>query len=107
MYLMGWTGDNGDPDNFLYTLLDKDSMGTNNLSFYSNDKLHNILIAAQQETNEAKRAGLYKKAQVIIHDDAPWVPLVSAKAALVGKSTINGFAPNPTGSDVFENVTNK
>lgn len=107
LYMMGWTGDNGDPDNFLYTLLDKDSVGTNNLSFYSNDKLHDILIAAQSETNEAKRADLYKKAQVIIHDDAPWVPLVSAKAALVGKSTIKGFAPNPTGSDVFENITIK
>lgn len=107
MYLMGWIGDNGDPDNFLYTLLDKDSIGSNNLSFYSNIQLHNVLTAAQAETNDAKRAALYEQAQVIIHNDAPWVPLEYAKAALVGKSTISGYLPSPTGSEPLENVSIK
>ncbi|MCO7175299.1 ABC transporter substrate-binding protein [Sporolactobacillus kofuensis] len=107
MYLMGWIGDNGDPDNFLYTLLDKDSAGSNNLSFYKSEPLHKVLIAAQTETNDAKRVALYEKAQKIIHEDAPWVPLEYAKAALVGKSTISGFAPSPTGSEPLEDVTIK
>lgn len=104
MFLLGWTGDNGDADNFLYTLLDKDSIGSNNYSRYANDELHKLLIAAQSETDEAKRAELYKQAQVIIHEDAPWVPLVHAKAALVGKKSIEGFKPHPTGSDRFNEV---
>jgi peptide/nickel transport system substrate-binding protein len=107
MYLMGWIGDNGDPDNFLYTLLDKDSAGTNNLSFYKSEKLHKVLIDAQTETNESKRAALYEKAQQIIHEDAPWVPLEYAKAAVIGKSTISGYVPSPTGSEPLENVTIK
>ncbi|WP_028983884.1 ABC transporter substrate-binding protein [Sporolactobacillus terrae] len=107
MYLMGWIGDNGDPDNFLYTLLDKDSVGTNNLSFYKNDELHKIFTQAQSETDNAKRAALYVKAQEIIHEDAPWVPLEYAKAALVGKSTISGFAPSPTGTEPLSDVTVK
>ncbi|MDD9150397.1 MULTISPECIES: ABC transporter substrate-binding protein [unclassified Sporolactobacillus] len=107
MYLMGWIGDNGDPDNFLYTLLDKDSIGSNNLSFYSNDQLHNVLIAAQSQTNDAQRVALYNQAQVIIHNDAPWVPLVYAKPVLVGKSTITGYKPSPTGSEPLENVSIK
>lgn len=107
MYLMGWIGDNGDPDNFLYTLLDKDSAGTNNLSFYKSEKLHKVLIDAQTETNTSKRAALYEKAQQIIHEDAPWVPLEYAKAAVIGKSTISGYAPSPTGSEPLENVTIK
>jgi len=41
---------------------------------------------------------------VIIHNDAPWVPLVHSKPALVGKSTIKGFAPHPTGSDRYVGV---
>ncbi|WP_141604519.1 ABC transporter substrate-binding protein [Terrilactibacillus laevilacticus] len=104
-YLMGWIGDNGDPDNFLYTLLDKDAIGSNNFSYYDNEKLHKVLLQAQAETDENKRADLYKQAQVIIHNDAPWVPLVHAKAALVGSSKIKGFAPNPTGSDKFNTVS--
>lgn len=107
MYLMGWIGDNGDPDNFLYTLLDKDSAGSNNLSFYKSEPLHKVLIDAQTETDEAKRAALYEKAQQIIHEDAPWVPLEYAKAPLVGKSTVSGYAPSPTGSEPLENVTLK
>src|SRR5699024_1492059 len=35
-FLLGWTGDNGDADNFLYSLLDKDAIGSNNLSRYAN-----------------------------------------------------------------------
>ena len=31
-FMLGWTGDNGDADNFLYILLDKDSIGSNNYS---------------------------------------------------------------------------
>ena len=104
MYMLGWTGDNGDADNFFYTLLDKDSIGSNNYSYYSNDKLHKILIQAQSETDESKRNALYKQAQVIIHNDAPWIPLVHSQDALVGKSTIAGFKPHPTGSDRLSTV---
>ncbi|WP_100489032.1 ABC transporter substrate-binding protein [Sporolactobacillus pectinivorans] len=107
MYMMGWTGDNGDPDNFLYTLLDKDAIGSNNFSFYSNNQLHNILIAAQSQTNDAKRVALYDQAQVILHNDAPWVPLVYAQPVLVGKSTITGYKPSPTGTEPLDTVNIK
>jgi len=104
MYMLGWTGDNGDADNFLYTLLSTDAIGSNNNSFYSNPELDKLLKEAQTLTDENKRNELYKQAQVIIHNDAPWVPLVHSKPALVGKSTIKGFAPHPTGSDRYVGV---
>ncbi|MET3698751.1 peptide/nickel transport system substrate-binding protein [Bacillus oleivorans] len=106
-FLLGWTGDNGDPDNFLYVLLDKDSIGSNNYTYYSNDELHEILIQAQSETDPATREALYKQAQEIIHEDAPWVPLVHAEPALAGKKGIENFLPHPTGSDVLAAVTFK
>ena len=31
-FLLGWTGDNGDADNFIYILLDEDNIGSNNYS---------------------------------------------------------------------------
>jgi peptide/nickel transport system substrate-binding protein len=103
-FMLGWTGDNGDADNFLYTLLDKDSIGSNNYSYYKNDKLHDILIKAQTENDQAKRNDLYKQAQVIIHDDAPWVPLVHSTPLLAATKDLQGYIPHPTGSEALTNV---
>ncbi len=104
-FMLGWTGDNGDADNFIYTLLDKDNIGSNNYSYYSNDEVHDLLIEAQSETDESKRIELYKQAQVIIHEDAPWVPLAHSTPLLAAKAGVKGFLPHPTGSDKLANVT--
>ncbi|AST00533.1 ABC transporter substrate-binding protein [Geobacillus thermocatenulatus] len=103
-FLLGWTGDNGDADNFLYALLDKDSIGSNNYTYFSNDELHDILVEAQTVSDENKRNELYKKAQEIIKEEAPWIPLVHSTPLLAGKANIQGFHPHPTGSDKFTKV---
>lgn len=103
-YLAGWIGDNGDPDNFLYVLLDQDAIGGNNYSRYANQELHDILISAQTETDIAKRNDLYKQAQAIIHEDAPWIPMAHARAALAANSKLKGLVPHPTGVDKFNNI---
>jgi peptide/nickel transport system substrate-binding protein len=102
MALLGWIGDNGDPDNFLYVLLDKDNAkgpDAGNIAFYKNDKLHDILIKAQQVSDQAERTKLYEQAQEIIKKDAPWVPLVHVTEPMVAWSHVKGYIPHPTGSD--------
>lgn len=101
-FLMGWTGDNGDADNFLYTLLHKDAIDSNNMSRYSNDKVNKILKQAQTEADEDKRMDEYKKAQKMIHEDAPWIPLVYAEEPLAGNANLQDYQPNPTGSEPFD-----
>lgn len=103
-FMLGWTGDNGDPDNFLYTLLDKDSIGSNNYSHYANDELHDILIKAQTELDQEKRNVLYEQAQEIIHDDAPWVPLVHSTPLLAAAKDVVNYLPHPTGSEALTKV---
>ncbi|GEK33009.1 ABC transporter substrate-binding protein [Kurthia sibirica] len=103
-FLLGWTGDNGDADNFLYTLLDEDSIGSNNYTFFKNSKTHKLLKDAQIEVDEAKREKLYKEAQVILHDEAPWVPLAYSTPLIAGIKEITGFKPHPTGSDRFDTI---
>ena len=52
--LHGWFNDNGDPDNFLYTLLDSDNTtGTrpSNIAFYSNAWFHDVIGMAQRTTD--------------------------------------------------------
>ncbi|MFJ7669354.1 ABC transporter substrate-binding protein [Lysinibacillus sp. NPDC097195] len=103
-FLLGWTGDNGDADNFLYTLLDADNIGSNNYTYYDNEKLHDIFVAAQTEVDETKRTELYKQAQVIISEDAPWVPLAHSIPILAASAKVTNYLAHPTGSDRLEGV---
>lgn len=103
-FLLGWTGDNGDADNFLYVLLDEDAIGSNNYTYYKNSEVHELLLKAQASSDQAEREELYKQAQVIIKDDAPWIPLVHSRPILAGKAGISNFKPHPTGSDLLSHV---
>lgn len=107
MCLLGWIGDNGDPDNFLYVLLDKDNAvkpHAENVAFWKHDGLHDILIEAQQISDRERRGKLYRKAQEIIHMEAPWVPLVHAKQVVVCSRSVKGLVEHPTGIIRFHGV---
>ncbi len=106
MALLGWTGDNGDPDNFLYVLLDKTAAikPAQNIAFYRSDELHEILVRARRTSNQGERIRLYSAAQQIIHRDAPWVPLVHATQTAAFHIGVRGFKLHPTGSKWFHKV---
>ncbi len=104
MAFLGWTGDNGDPDNFLYVLLDKDNAkkgSAGNIAFYKNDEVHDLLKAAQTEMNQEKRIEYYMKAQEIIHEDAPWFPIAHTTPPLAASKKVVNYTPHPTGSEPF------
>src|SRR5690625_1760559 len=76
MYMLGWSGTNGDPDYFLSSLLHGDNVGDSNREFYQNEEVDKLLNEAKVEIDQDKRAELYKEAQAIIAKDVPMVPLV-------------------------------
>ena len=102
--LYGWTGDNGDPDNFLYTLLDKDSAkppGANNVCFWKNDAFHELMMAGQVESDPVRRDAVYRKALLLIHDQVPAVPIAHNAPPTGFRSGVKGFIPNPDTSEDF------
>ncbi|MFJ7737599.1 ABC transporter substrate-binding protein [Lysinibacillus sp. NPDC097287] len=103
-FLLGWTGDNGDADNFIYTLLDGDNIGSNNYSYYDNQELHKLLVAAQTEVDANKRNELYKQAQVIIKEDAPWVNIAHSTSIIGADANVKNYIAHPTGTDKLANV---
>lgn len=71
-FLYGWTGDNGDPDNFLYTLLSSTQIdGGLNASGYKNGKLDVYLVTARRVSDQQSRKTLYEKAESIILEEVP------------------------------------
>lgn len=106
MCLIGWSGDNGDPDNFMYALLDKDVANAKpngqNYSFWRDEKFHQLMLAGQATTDPAKRAAIYRQANAMIHDQVPAIPVVHTTVPVVLKSSIGGFVPKPDTAINFE-----
>jgi len=85
MYRMGWIVDYADPDNFLYVLFHSDNFGPKgNYSYYKNEKVDGLLTEARIETDYDRRMALYREAERIIVDDAPWMFLFYYTTSLVG-----------------------
>ncbi|MFM7845523.1 MAG: ABC transporter substrate-binding protein [Planctomycetota bacterium] len=95
--LAGWTTDNSDPDNFLYSLLDSDNISEhgNNLSRYRNEEVHRLLTAAQRELDTDKRLEMYHRAQELCLADVPVVPLVHTEIRLAQRSNVQGYRLHP------------
>ena len=104
MCLLGWTGDNGDPDNFLNVLygLNACSIGTaGNYAFYTNEENQELLTKALRTYDVEKRAEYYKKAQELIHEDAGWVFLAHSNQNMVFRKNVEGFVLHPTSRMFF------
>jgi peptide/nickel transport system substrate-binding protein len=107
MCLLGWIGDNGDPDNFLYTLLSSKNTkkgSASNYSFYKNSEMDKYLEFAKFELNQNRRIEAYKKAQEIFHKDVPWLVLFHSKQLVAFNKKVKGYKLHPTGAKIFRNV---
>ncbi|HEX2580525.1 MAG TPA: ABC transporter substrate-binding protein [Dongiaceae bacterium] len=96
---MGWTGDNGDPDNFLNTLFACPAarIGGGNYSAWCDPKtgFSQLLVEAANTADQAKRKALYDKAQVIFHEEAPAVPIAHSTTSWPVSKKIKGFVVDP------------
>jgi peptide/nickel transport system substrate-binding protein len=106
MCLIGWTGDNGDPDNFLYVLLSAAATvkPAQNYSFWKDEQFNALIKEAKETADQAKRTQLYEQAQVIFHEEAPWVPIAHSMVVEPMKKTVEGFVLYPTGKRYFAPV---
>jgi peptide/nickel transport system substrate-binding protein len=105
--LIGWNGDNGDPDNFLYTLLDANNArpgSASNYSFYRDPEVHRLLLAARRVSDQAARAKLYREAQARIHADVPLVPLFHSVQMIAFRKEVEGFVLSPMSDLSFNTV---
>jgi dipeptide transport system substrate-binding protein len=103
--LLGWTGDNGDPDNFLYVLLGceaaKDSA---NRARWCDKEFDQLLRDAKQTSDVAKRTALYKQAQMVFKSEAPWVTIAHSVVFKPIRKEVVDFRIDPFGGHVFYGV---
>jgi dipeptide transport system substrate-binding protein len=107
MGMLGWTGDNGDPDNFLHTLLGCDSAQGNsgsNVAKFCYKPFDDLVVKAKAVTNVAERTKLYEQAQVIFKEQAPWFTIAHAVQLKPVRKEVIDFRLSPFGRHSFYGV---
>ena len=103
--MFGWSGDNGDPDNFFVPLLGCEAVkGGGNVSRWCNKPFEDLVIKAAQTPRQADRAKLYEQAQVIVHDEAPWIPIAHSVRFDALRKEVRGYRMDATAHHYFEKV---
>lgn len=106
MGMLGWTGDNGDPDNFLNTLLGCSAAKNNgsNVAKFCYKPFEDLVQKAKVVSNPAERAKLYEKAQVVFKEQAPWFTIAHAVQIKPVRKEVIGFKLSPFGRHSFYGV---
>lgn len=95
---IAWIGDYPDPTTFMDAKFHSRAISTTasaNDSFYSNPALDHLLDAAREELDPEKRAALYRQAERILYDDAPWIWEIHPQATGVRQPYVKDFSPHP------------
>ncbi len=96
IFMVGWTGDNGDPDNFVGELFNSSRIPVTNTPRYKNPEVDKLLDEAVRESDPKKRLALYSDIQKKILDDAPWIFVNSVLQVRAIRKEVKGYALNPT-----------
>lgn len=104
--MFGWTGDNGDPDNFLDTLLGcaAAAPGGGNVAKWCNPEYQELVTKAKTISDQAERTKLYEQAQVVFKREAPWFTIAHAVQLKPIRKEVKDFQLSPFGRHTFYGV---
>lgn len=94
--LAGYIADNGDPDNFMGFLLSCDA-APSSYTHWCNREYTDIVTQARRIVDRDQRMKLYKQAQAIFREEAPWFSIVYPQQYQVMRKGVTGYKINPFG----------
>jgi dipeptide transport system substrate-binding protein len=103
--MFGWSGDNGDPDNFFVPLLGCSAVkGGGNVARWCNKDFEDLVQKAKGTTRQADRAALYMKAQEIVKEEAPWITIAHSVRFDPIRKDVTGYKMDATAHHYFNRV---
>ncbi len=103
--LLGWTGDNGDPDNFLAVLLGCDGVGGSNRAQWCHQPFEDLIQKAKVTSDKAERTKLYEEAQVEFKAQAPWATIAHSVVFEPIAKSVQDYKIDPFGGHIFYGVS--
>lgn len=104
LYMLGWGGDNGDPDNFTGYFFSGGAEPIQREGWYQNAELAELLNQALVNPDQAAREEMYKQAEQIMHDDVTRIWLGHNNTPLIFSAKVSGYQAQPVGADYYEGV---
>ena len=99
----GWTGDNGDPDNFMNLLADTNwSM---NVSHWQDDEYKALIAEGLKTPDGDARDAIYLQCEEMVAEKQPWVLISHSKNLLGYSPKVKDFYYHPTGVVFFKGVS--
>ena len=102
--LLGWTGDNGDPDNFLAVLLGCDAVGGANRARWCYKPFEDLIQKAKVVSDAAERTKIYEQAQLVFKEQAPWVTIAHSIVYMPVRNEVMDYKIDPFGGHIFYGV---
>ena len=102
--LLGWTGDNGDPDNFLAVLLGCDGLENSNRANWCYQPFEDLIQQAKVLGTQAERQPLYEQAQAVFKEQAPWATIAHSVVYMTMRPEVEGYVVHPLGGHIFNQV---
>jgi dipeptide transport system substrate-binding protein len=102
MIQLGWTTDNGDPDNFMGTLLSCAAIESGGNAARWCDRAYDAVIMKAKTVSDIKaRTAQYVKAQQMFAAQVPWVSLANATVFRGVAKNVEGYQISPLGVEDF------
>jgi peptide/nickel transport system substrate-binding protein len=93
MWMLGWGSDNGDPDNYIGYHFAHPVGEPRAEDCYNNDELSQLLIDGRIEADQDAREAIYMRAEEIVHEDVPRIPVVWTTSTTVFRNEVKGYTP--------------
>ncbi|CAN1597522.1 ABC transporter substrate-binding protein [Pseudomonas sp. B21-028] len=102
--IYGWTGDNGDPDNWLGVLYSCAAVKGSNYAKWCDPAYDKLIQQAKVSTDRQQRIDLYRQAQKILKQQVPITPIANSTVFQPINKKVVDFKLSPFGLTPFYGV---
>src|SRR5262249_4231804 len=102
--MLHWWQMPSDPELTTFFAADRMPPAGRNINYYRNDSLTALLYASDRTIHRAERKRLLERAQAMLTEEVPEIPLYNVTRLDAVPANLHGFKGNPTNTGIFWNV---